>query len=1152
AAPSGTASRPARLLPRLALFLLAISAPPLAAQKFPYIPTTILLPELLAIAPESSNFSGVDSDLVYIFTPSDRSVGDKPAVELLSLNISTAVDSDTSLELVSSSLPFVDELSNTTTFLPSLTDNGTLVVQAGDCQSPTDYNVWTYTPTGLGLSSTEGVWAKRRVDITEDQDGSIQPVPHFLGAGISFSSDWSPRMSEPVLYSYGGMCSSPTADPSTWQSNGTYSNRMVRFTRTQDGSRGGYEVSFLAARGPAFPAAGFTFTALTPSIANRSDTLVQNKRYVMLGGHTEHAFINMSTAAIWSLPEESWSFLDINEPIQNDNADDDLGLELAVKNLADRDVWHSVDSRSGHTAILNEEGDALIILGGWVGSVSQAAYPQLAMLRIGDSYGEWTWEIPGSQPDGPALYGHGAALLPGNVMMVYGGYEMTNSDERLERRSSRGSPRFLNLTSMSWGASYENPAYTGRDHGSPDSSSGGANDNDRIRTIGLGVGIGIGSLAIIGAILVWFCYRRRLKRKNREDTVRGLAQDASRFLHDDDEMMERDDHWSQQSWYVGGRGPYDLVGGRSLGYETLRSSRSSLGGYGRQPAPALFAPRKPVPRAARGAYQPALSHPGSLTSPGHIHPIYEADEEDPDDPAEQAKNAVNARVPHATPGTPTSPTYSDPFATPTAGLTSAPATYFPPTRASATPSPERDLQRHRIDPEVQDWKSDIDAAEALLAQIPPRSRTGGINLRDSPTRRPSMRSAASTPLPSGVDDIERSASGLSDSNRSALSSLVSRSLLAGANAAAAAAATTGANTNNDDRVGTSGSNSSGSTNTFTTATTGFGALQAEGPSLLQGTEEREGHQQHRRGDSYPGGDDEDDILVPGSPSKSKPRRQQGWLGSIRRVFSAGGGAGRPGSGSSGSSVGPSRRSLDGQDEISTTYEPRVLGLSNIGGGELLRRKQGRRGWGVDGAGEHASEKTARGEASRGPAYDGEGGGLEDDWDIEKEIEKRLVQVVFTVPRERLRVVNGDETDLDRQEGEAEMVDPEKRVMLSEESSSKPEPLRIRKQMPSLEKINTNVGPAAPLVLGNAKGSGRADDPWSPAPERTRPTLLQVPSPEEGAARRGSGGSGDAGLGDTNGRHSATIHTAEAVRFARPRTKVLEMVESFETKGREGS
>ncbi|KAL2754254.1 hypothetical protein ACRALDRAFT_1081365 [Sodiomyces alcalophilus JCM 7366] len=1217
AAPSDTASRPARLLSRLVLFLLATSALPLAAQTFPYIPTTILLPELLTIAPDGSNFSGANSDFVYIFAPSDRIDNDEAAVELLSLDISATVHGDTNLKVVSSNLPFVDASSNTSTFLPSLTDNGTIVVQAGDCQSPNDYNVWTYTPTGLGLSSTEGVWAKSRVAVSDDQDDSIQLGPHFLGAGITFSSSWTPIISEPALYSYGGMCLSPTSDPSAWQSNAAYSNQMVRLTRAHDRSRGGYEASFVAARGPAFPAAGFTLTALKPSLSNRSDTLIQNRRHVMLGGHTEHAFINMSTAAVWSLPEESWSFLTINEPSQrDDNDDDDLGLELAANKLANRDVMTSVDSRSGHTAVLNEEGDALAILGGWVGTVSQAAYPQLAILRMGDSYGEWTWEIPDSQPDGPALYGHGAALLPGNVMMVYGGYEVTDPGDNaaVEKRNTRRSPRFLNLTSMSWDSAYENPVYTGGDRDSTDSNGGRSNDNDRIRTIGLGVGIGVGSLAIIGAILVWFCHRRRLKRKRREDTVRDLAQDASRFLReDDDDMMERNDFWSQQPWYTGGRGPYDLAGGRSLGYETLRGSRSSLqGGYGTQPPPGLFVPRKPVPRAARGAYQPALSHTASLTSPGSIHPIYEADEEDPDD---SAQTATHDRNHDPAPDTPASPTYSDPFATPTAGLTSAPATYFPPSRASATPSPTRDPSHHRIDPEVQDWKSDVDAAEALLAQIPARSRAAASNHRDAPTRRPSVRSAASTPVPSGADD-ERSASGLSDSNRSAFSNFISRSFLTGpTTTAAATAAAAGANTNGDGRLGTSGSNSSSSSNTFTTATSGFGILQAEGPSLLQRTE-RDGHlQQHRRGNGYAGGEDEDDIFIPGSPSKNKPRRQQGWLGSIRRVFSAGGGAGRPGretssntesEDGSGRSISPTRRSLDGQqDETSTTYESRLLGLSSIGGAELLRRKQGRRGWEVDDTGEYPSDKMGREEGSHGSAHNGEPGVQEDEWDIEKEIEKRLVQVMFTVPREKLRVVNGDEADLDQQEGEEKVVDPEEqrdkddkepkspfhaqrektamtvaagypnpsldpeKRTAAKESSPKPGPLRIRKQTPSLEKINTNVGSPNPAILGMAKWTGRTDGPWAPAPDRTGRTLLDVPSIGDGTARRGSSGSGGTSMGDVSpgaesfgddggssitgdGRHSATIHTAEAVRFARPRTKVLEMVETFETKSRESS
>jgi hypothetical protein len=41
------------------------------------------------------------------------------------------------------------------------------------------------------------------------------------------------------------------------------------------------------------------------------------------------------------------------------------------------------------------------------------------------------------------------------------------------------------------------------------------------------------------------------------------------------------------------------------------------------------------------------------------------------------------------------------------------------------------------------------------------------------------------------------------------------------------------------------------------------------------------------------------------------------------------------------------------------------------------------------------------------AEGGEGGESDDEWDIERAVENRVVQVMFTVPKEKLRVVNQD-------------------------------------------------------------------------------------------------------------------------------------------------
>ena len=59
---------------------------------------------------------------------------------------------------------------------------------------------------------------------------------------------------------------------------------------------------------------------------------------------------------------------------------------------------------------------------------------------------------------------------------------------------------------------------------------------------------------------------------------------------------------------------------------------------------------------------------------------------------------------------------------------------------------------------------------------------------------------------------------------------------------------------------------------------------------------------------------------------------------------------------------------------------------------LWRRRQGARDWDVDNT---AAEGAA---VSIGPEE-------EEEWDVESAVERRVVQVMFTVPREKLRVVN---------------------------------------------------------------------------------------------------------------------------------------------------
>ena len=1050
-----------------------------------YIPTIILIPEANTV-PLQQNAT---PDIAYIFSPRD---GDGGPVELLALNISASLSGASSSSApvsLSSDLPFLTGSSgnggsSTIAFSPSLADNGTIVVFAGDCSSPvTESSIWTFDPSA-GSDGKEGSasWT-RQSTAAEDGDADSAATeecgPGFLGSSLSFSTTLEPEMSKATVYVYGGMCPDD-AGVGASQSNATYSNQMLRIAPSPDNDKGGYVVAPASSKGPPVAAAGFTLTALPPSIANRSSgSVTQQVNYVLLGGHTRRAFVDMGTVALWSLPEESWGFVSEIEVTSSTTSE----FELAVKAKEQR-APNSIDSRSGHTTILNEDGTALVVLGGWVGNLGQAAEPQLAVLHIGADYGgdgDWRWSVPtDSQPPGPGIYGHGAALLPGNVMLVYGGYSISSGGSSTRKRQANndagGVPMFLNLTSMTWSDDYTNPLSQdagGNGNGGGDMTTDGPEDTseDQKKRLGFGLGLGLGLLAILAGVLGWLFYRRRQRHRRtiRNSALQALAQDTSHFIHDDYNEMAESRHSGAGGgggvfpWYAGGPDPYGRGTG-ALGYKSLRSNPGRAGpswhGGPQQTRGSLMTSALP-PRggpAGRGQYQP--------TPTGPIHPIEEADEEtslhdgggggdlgvEPLSPVREgqgegekgndpSRERDHDRGEHEREATDRdSARYSDPFATPT---TQERPVSFPQAagRASMTPSPERE----RRDPEVQDWMMDIDAADALLSgraaaaaaaaaagpSRPPLS--GSAHTPTTPTTKPSLirratdrstRSArslgaffggASGSGGGGIgDDDYRTDSNISESNRSGLTpsrsdSIRSQILLQRAPGFGIAPAVAAA----EGRVGTGGSGGSGGAKSegsggsgsaaspsYNTARSSFNTLRAEGPSLLLGRQR-----------SNDGGNDDEPLSPPGSPSKSKPqRRSGGWLGSLRRVFS-GPSPSPPGSSQDNDSARRSPRRGSFAEAANDIDAARLGGLGSIAAGGLLRRKGGRGAWESDTGGGGESSRAGAEEHGYRYGYGGsDRGGLgdgadDDEWDIEKAIERRLVQVMFTVPKERLRVVN---------------------------------------------------------------------------------------------------------------------------------------------------
>lgn len=1164
-----------------------------SAQYLPYIPTTVLpLSQPWACGNKTSHG-------VYILSPTDSSL------DLLFLNTSETLDAASlKPQTLTSGVPFAY---GNTSFTASVDDNETLTVFTGDCSSSTEQYVWTYGTTDIAAKGQ--LWTKESISRVDSSSTTSQGAPYYLGASLSYSATIEPVLSAPETYAYGGMCPWLNSSASTWQSSATYTNRMVKLSTT-DG-QGPYVFESVSSYGPPIAEAGFSFTALTPAISNRSGVVTQEINHVLLGGHTRNAFINMSTAAVWSLPEEAWNTVLINGPSLDDS--ESSGPDLAVRER-EGTAGHVVEPRSGHTAVLNENGTALFILGGWVDNVTTAAKPQLVVIDMEPSLSEWQWSIPtAAQPSGPGIYGHGAVLLPGNVMMVYGGYT-TESD--IAKRAATQLPMFLNLTSLTWSNKYINPT-SGTSTGSTTNPSAGSpphssNEDEDFRSrLGLGLGLGIGCPFVLLVILAICLYKRRArKRRERDEIVRGLSQDASRFLsaENEDEMIgpshDFDPNWAPppgwngsaaRDWYTGGSDPY-FLGSRSLGYETLR------GPPGRTPTlPPMALERASSTRsraAARGLYIPTTgigatgayefaSSAGhkTTTAAGGIHPIYEAEDED----GEQNGNVIGVGD--------TSPTYrhhqapsseagSDPFITPTTtphglGPNNGTAYFPPPSRSSATPSPEHILHRPRPqDAEVTEWVADVDVADAVLtARIGPHGTTTTSLTTTTPPKQgtqtpsrlvPSRPHSLILPLASADNagsnsDEARTGSNLSESAHSHFSFTRSSSVRH-----------TGVHPGPvPERMDSSSGSSDKTYNTAKTTHGNFVTLRDEGPALLMGGAGKNvptlNLRRNKRRRTMIETDDPADVYEnspPGSPSKSKPRRSVGWLGSLRRVFS---GPSTPSS-TRGDSPFHTDHDKTGDSGHGSDFEARLVGMGP--GGRLLRRKQGKEAW--TGGGQEQDED-------------------DEEWDVERAVEQRLVQIMFTVPKERLRVVNAE---IEKEE-EVTIVDPDE-----EESGSEDEE-RLFDQRGSRYRREEEKEPEKEESRHEEERADHMDDrdPEKEAMlrrEEKKPAYTQERDPEKQAMiklvepdspypdkerdrhrhrRQMSGIStdeSDAMLERTltvpsyrassddyvrlsvDGGALTPILTpvsfrmAQAMTIERPKTKVLQMVESIESLGRKGS
>lgn len=892
-----------------------------------------------------------------------------------SINISSTLSSSITIETLSSTLPFASD--NSQAFVPSISSDGELSVYAGSCSTANHASLWTFAPEN-GNAKGNGTWTKETTTTAGSFTAADLSGANFLSQSFSFSTLVQANVSQTDIFIFGGMCPNSTATASTGQSAASYSNHMLRLTPGPSD----YALDFTASGRPPIPEAGFTITGLTPTYSNGSGVETQQQSFVLLGGHTQTAFINMSQVAIWSMPEESWNFVTVNSPLASNP-----NTELAIKSMAT-----GVDSRSGHTAILSADGSKVIVFGGWVGDTSQAADPQLAVLELGTGFGgsgDWIWSIPSEQPSGTGVYGHGAVMLPGNIMMILGGYNISDSTTSKRDVTTSVQPMFLNATSLSWISNYTNPAYVAA---VADSAAQASSSAESKKKLGLGIGLGVGlaiALIVLG-ICLWYPRRRRSSEvEEREKHIKTLSARTCNYYAPNGEMRQADGRYPWESPYSDpNTGAYGSAGSAfpSLGSQIIRKPVNARGLY------------QPTPPSDMGSVS---ARPNPLGTAGPIHPIYEADEEDPasrisdigvgmafgDPPAGPVPSNISNR-------------YSDPFRDP------QPPNFSAPLRQSRDMTPDPESPTRSREREVQQWVSDWAGADALLDS---QARSHSSMGRVSPSRR--ARLSAGQMIASSVsaeEEYDRAGSSLSDHSIAISNMTVSRSdsssqghprtnSLRGfiANAVNPVGLLSAFDSRQPPRSAGSGASS------FATAHTSFHALQVEGEGLLARPVEEVYVYSGENSPTHP------PDSVPGSPSKSKAPafgKRNTWLGSLRRAI-----------------VGDSSSENNTRTLISgaRTPSPTRIGQPSdatprravSASATLLRRKQGRGDWEDSEDLETRSRGTARNSALAGDLASGASSvgdyGDEDEWDIERAVQNRVVQVMFTVPKEKLRVVNHD-------------------------------------------------------------------------------------------------------------------------------------------------
>jgi hypothetical protein len=914
--------------------------------------------------------------------------------------------------------------------------NANITVYTGNCSSDNPRSeIWRLSPDTI-MDGGKANWTQETLVQQSGTSVGGMTEANYLAAGVAFSSNVGASSTDMDFYFFGGMCPWSNMTLETWMTAAQYTNNLLDFTpKMGSGNTAAYGLNVVPSRSPPIAQAGHSFTALQPTYSNRSDgTQTQQQDFLLIGGHTRDAFLNMSHVALFSLPQEAWTFFPVDQP-GNDGKTD-----LTVRQRASQ-----VDPRSGHTAVLTSDGKSVIVFGGWVGDVGTPADPQLAILRVGEGYGgsgSWTWNIPSPSstglPPGTGLYGHGAVMLPGNVMLVLGGYSIPASSSKFRFRSVTTNSEtlnnrayFYNVTSNTWLTEYTTPVSDGNNGIAKESKGPILTAAEKA---GLGTGLAVGVIGAITLLIFYIWYTRRLKRKREalEKEVQDLPFATHRNESDEWGVGAVDEHGDSFT-------AVSLYGDRQYAADQTEPSFSNAGyepiSQGWRRANAQDARRTgldvEIPSPTRGLRRSVSAGRGPYPYEKRkslIHPIAETSEEESTAEMTEKQEDMEVRtslLPH---------TDVDPF---TSGNRDSNASL-----ENLTGKQWQNIE----DGDSEEWKRVWKRAEQSLISAPEMSQsqaTGKLG-RTSPTksdrtisslseyssrsnisfrsgggvlgiaRALSIRSAnllstlynpapASDPESPEADDARgpsntdptpitpsrrRATRGRSQTT-STISTSPTRSILTTGTSRPGTAKSPQA----DDEDGDSS----------TAAKSSFAELQAQGEALLgsyrphSGTQSSPGIsilQRQRR--TY-----EHSASEPTSPTKETKR--VGWVDTMRRAFSSvGRGHGNP-------STSPQHRHRNSASSTVSLTHHRHSSASNdaipsrsVSDAGLWRSKRGARDWDYPDP-EDSVTGFPRYRDREGEDKDG---GVED-WDVERAAENRVVQVTFTVPRGELRVVNTD-------------------------------------------------------------------------------------------------------------------------------------------------